>query len=147
MILREYTPDDCKAIAELFYNTVHTVNSKDYTPAQLDAWAPDVPEQEKWNASFLGHFAVVAEEDGIITGFGDIDGTGYLDRLYIHRDYQRRGIASAICDVLEKSVSAEITTHASITAKGFFLKRGYTVIKEQHVERRGVLLTNYIMKK
>ena len=40
-----------------------------------------------------------------------------------------------------------ITTYASITAKSFFEKRGYKVIKEQHVERKGVLLTNYLMEK
>ena len=31
MIIREYKPEDCPQIAELFYNTVHTVNAKDYT--------------------------------------------------------------------------------------------------------------------
>ena len=48
----------------------------------------------------------------------------YLDRLYVHKDYQRRGIASAICDALEASMPGKpITTHASITAKPFFLQR------------------------
>ena len=38
MILREYQPSDLKEILELFYHTVHSVNAKDYTPQQLDAW-------------------------------------------------------------------------------------------------------------
>lgn len=72
---------------------------------------------------------------------------GYLDRLYVHADYQGRGVASAICEELERPVRGKIVTHASITAKPFFEKRGYRVVREQQVERRGVLLTNYVMEK
>ena len=80
--------------------------------------------------------------------FSDIDKTGYLDRLYVHKDYQHQGIATAICDKLESIFDVEkITTYASITAKPFFEKRGYKVIKKQTVERNGVLLQNYVMEK
>lgn len=37
MEIRTYQPADCKEMAELFYNTVHTVNARDYTEPQLDA--------------------------------------------------------------------------------------------------------------
>lgn len=40
-----------------------------------------------------------------------------------------------------------VTTHASLTAKGFFQKRDYAAIKEQQVERYGVWLTNFVMIK
>ena len=89
---------------------------------------------------------LVAIENSIIVGFGDIDSTGYLDRLYVHKDYQKQGIASALCDKLENGFT-KITTHASITAKPFFLHRGYKVVKEQQVERNGIFLTNYVMEK
>lgn len=39
MIIRKYQPSDCKELTELFYNTVHNVNAKDYTKEQLDVWA------------------------------------------------------------------------------------------------------------
>lgn len=59
-----------------------------------------------------------------------------------------QGIATAICDALESGCDgSEFTTHASITAKPFFEKRGYHVIRCQQVERRGVELTNYVMRK
>lgn len=148
MIIREYTSADCKALAELFYNTVHSVNAKDYSEEQLNAWATKAVNLADWDRSFLEHFTVVAVEDDVIVGFGDIDKTGYLDRLYVHKDYQNRKVASVICDKLEKEVNAErITTHASITARTFFEKRGYRVLYEQQVERDGVLLTNYVMEK
>lgn len=147
MIIRPYQPEDCKELARLFFYTVHTVNAKDYTKQQLNAWATGTVDLEAWNRSLTEHFTLVAMENGIITGFGDMDATGYLDRLYVHRDFQGRGIASALCDRLEASVSGSVTTHASITARPFFEKRGYRVIKEQQVERRGVLLTNFVMEK
>ncbi|BDP50438.1 hypothetical protein EfmJHP10_18740 [Enterococcus faecium] len=46
--------------------------------------------------------------------------------------------------VLETGMQ-KITTHASITAKPFFEKRGYKVINEQTVELRGQLFTNFLM--
>ena len=82
-----------------------------------------------------------------IVGFGDMASDGYLDRLYVHADHQGQGIATALCDRLEQAVQGPITTHASITARPFFEKRGYAVIKEQTVERQGVALTNFVMIK
>ena len=148
MRIRRYEPSDCKDLAELFYNTVHSINAKDYTEEQLNVWATVSVDLEKWNKSLLENFTVVAIENNIIVGFGDIDKSGYLDRLYVHKDYQNKGIATAICDVLEKAFDVDkISTHASITAKYFFEKRGYKVVKEQKVERKGILLTNYVMER
>ena len=90
---------------------------------------------------------LVALEDGAVIGFGDIDGSGYLDRLYVHRCHQGKGVATALCDRLEQVCAGVISTHASITAKPFFEKRGYRVIREQQVERQGVALTNFVMEK
>ena len=147
MELRRYESSDCKEVAELFYNTVHIINAKDYTKEQLDVWATQEVDLEKWNQSLQGHYSVVAVDNEIIVGFGDIDKDGYLDRLYVHADYQRKGIATAICKQLEQAVEGKITTHASITAKPFFKKRGYKVVRKQEVERRGIFLTNFVMEK
>lgn len=148
MILRTYKPSDCKCLAQLFYHTVHTVNARDYTQEQLRVWATGDVDLEQWNQSFLAHDTVVAIQDGEIAGFGDMDETGYLDRLFVHPDYQNQGIATAICQRLEQAVQVKkITTHASITAKPFFLRRGYRVLREQQVIRGGIALTNFVMEK
>lgn len=147
MELRRYESSDCKEVAELFYNTVHIINAKDYTKEQLDVWATQEVDLEKWNQSLQEHYSIVAVENDVIVGFGDIDSTGYLDRLFVHADYQGKGIATAICNQLEQAVEGNITTHASITAKPFFEKRGYKIVKEQQVERQEIFLTNFCMKK
>lgn len=148
MRIRKYGPQDCEALFRLYHDTVHSVNARDYSQRQLDAWSDGTWDPESWNRSFLEHNTVVAVEDGGITGFGDMDPAGYLDRLYVHKDHQGKGIASAICEELERSVCADrITVHASITAKPFFENRGYVTLREQQVERKGVRLTNYVMEK
>ena len=102
MSLIPYQPKHLPQILSLFYETVHTINAVDYTPAQLDAWAPAASDQARWAASLSANFALIAEENGIITGFADMDSTGYLDRLYVHKDYQRQGIASQLAQALEQ---------------------------------------------
>lgn len=145
--LRAYRAEDCKNMAQLFYDTVHTVNARDYSEDQLNAWATGQVDLEGWNASFLDHITLVAEVNGVLAGFGDMTEEGYLDRLYVHKDYQGQGVATALCDALEGKVRGSITTHASITARPFFEHRGYRVLREQQVERRGVKLTNFVMEK
>lgn len=146
MVFREYRPSDCEKMARLFYETVHSVNARDYTKEQLDAWATGTVDLDLWNRSFLEHHTIVAAEGERIIGFGDMDEHGYLDRLYVHRDCQGRGIASSICGKLEQGGDT-FSVHASITARPFFEHRGYKVVREQQVERRGILLTNFVMEK
>lgn len=148
MLIRAYRPDDCRPMAALFYDTVHSVNAAHYSPAQLSAWADGQVDEDAWNASFLAHHTLVAELDGVLAGFADMDETGYLDRLYVSRDFQRRGVARALCDALEGACPASrFLTHASITARPFFEHRGYRVVREQTVCRRGVEMNNFVMEK
>ena len=143
MRLRPYRSADLPELLALFYDTVHTVCARDYTRSQLDAWAPADPDAAAWDASLLAHRTLVAEEKGRIVGFADLGPDGYLDRLYVHRDWQGRGVGSALCAALPGARR----THASITARPFFERRGWHVVREQRVERRGVLLTNFVMEK
>jgi putative acetyltransferase len=120
----------------LFSETILTVNAADYTKEQLVVWAGLEPR--------LNGLILIAETDGAIVGFGSILSSGVLDLLYVHKDFQRRGVATALCDELEKGFPS-VKTYASVTAKPFFERRGYTVVKEQEVERSGVKFKNYEM--
>lgn len=87
-------------------------------------------------------YTLVAVENEKVLGYGNIDKRGYLDHLYVHKDYQGKQIATKLCDKLEqycKDVKS-LTVHASISAKPFFEKRGYKVIKEQSVKVDNVYL-------
>ena len=72
----------------------------------------------------MNHHTVIAVQDDQIVGFGDMDDSGYLNRLFVHKDHQGEGIATAICDKLEGFMAGKrITTFASLTAIPFFLHR------------------------
>ena len=150
MELRDHRSEDCPALGRLFYETVHRVNARDYTGPQLEAWAPEAPDLRAWDASFLAHRTLVAWEGGEILGFGDLGSGGAVscNRLDVRWDAQGRGVATALCDALEAlAVAGAIHTDASVTARPFFEGRGYRVIREQQVERRGVKLANFRMEK
>ncbi len=148
--IRAYQKSDTPEIMRLFRDTVHAVNRVDYSKQQLDAWAPETMSVKEWENSLAAHHSIVVEYNGIMIGFGDIILTGYLDRLYVHKDYQRRGVGTAIADRLEQYAADHgipvVTTDASITAKPFFEKRGYRTVREQTVIRRGQALINYRME-
>lgn len=151
MRIRNYRSEDCEMIAKLFYETVHSINLKDYTKAQLNAWAVSDFDLVRWDSKLSNHYSVVVEKDNRIIGFGDVDCNGYFDHLFTHKDYQGMGVATLIADEIEDYTYQNgiyvITTDASITAKPFFEKRGYTVQKDQTVEIRGQLLNNFKMQK
>ena len=151
MNIRSYRAADCPLLAQLFYDTVHTVNARDYSPAQLAAWATGSVDLAAWNRSFLQHHTLVAIDADQIVGFGDMDQDGFLDRLYVHHAFQRRGVARAILQQLEEPAKARgvtrFTTHASITARPFFERFGYVVLQRNEVVRAGISLTNYTMEK
>ena len=128
--IKIYQRTDLEEIVQLFYQTIHFVNIQDYSKEQVDAWANGSVDLEKWHRSFLEHTTYIAKIEGKIVGFGDITKKGYLDFLDVHYRYLHLGIATKLCDALEKAVSTFlIETYVSITAKPFFEKRRYKVIK------------------
>lgn len=150
-IIRAFHKDDLGQVLQLFYETVHTINAKDYNVLQLQAWAPDQLDRESWLKSLEKNISYVADYNGMIVGFGDYNEDHYVDRLFTHKDYQRKRIASYILQKLEQEAvnlgHRGIYTEASITAKPFFESKGFICIKEQKKEHNGQIFINYVMKK
>lgn len=148
MHLRQFRREDGPAAARLFRETILTVNRADYGERACRAWAAGADDEAAWNARFSDRFAFVAEEDGVMTGFGDMRADGLLDRLFVRADRQRRGTGTALLAALEASGPAGmLRTEASLTAEPFFLARGWAVEKRQTVCRRGETLANAVMTK
>ncbi len=147
MYLRRYKKEDLNVLITLFKETVLTVNAKDYSREELFAWTHSETGFLEWEQSLSENYCLVAVENEQIVGFGDISREGYLNRLFVHKNFQNKGVGTALCDQLEKQAKGPILTHASVTAKGFFKQRGYEVIKEQKVLRNSVFLKNFVMQK
>lgn len=154
MEILKFKETDTEEIVSLFYETVHSVNAKDYSHAQLDAWAPRDEIDSKmisWQESLSRNITFVAKINDQVVGFSDLTHTGYLDRLFVHKDYQGQGIATALVERLESEAKnlnlLEIHVEASVTAKPFFEHHGYKVVRSQTIKRKGVKLTNFKMYK
>lgn len=150
MFLRAYRPSDKRHLQQLFYDTVHTVNARDYTPEQLDIWAPAEPRREAW-ARLDEQFCFVVEAQKVIVGFVGMTHDGLVDFLFVHQDYQGKGIAATLLKYVErlarKKGIAELRTEASVTARGFFEKKGFSVLGENRRMLNGVEFLNHQMIK
>lgn len=144
--------EEAQTAARLFRRTVHAVNARDYSPEQIDAWAPEDDAYRQALADKLARQRTVGvRECGILIGFGSLDEAGNVDMLYVHEDRQRQGIGRRIVEELERLAAADgsrvIGAFASITARPFFKRLGYAIVRENAVVRRGVSLENFYMEK
>ena len=151
MKIRLFEKKDAEKIAQLFYETVREINIRDYSKAQVQAWAPDNIHFRDWENRCSDRFTYVADDKGVIAGFGELEPNGHIDCFYCHKNYQRCGVGSQIYQAIEAKALElglkHLTTEASITAKAFFQRMGFSVVKEQEVSCRGEVFINYLMQK
>lgn len=151
MNTRKANQNDLRGILTLFEDTVSEVNKHDYSASQLEAWKSNSKEWGRWLNKISSQYFLVTEENHVITGFASITPEGYLDTMFVHKDHQRKGIAGSLIEALilyarENEIS-EIITDGSITARPFFEKYGFEVVKKQKVNRKGIAITNFKMRK
>lgn len=149
--IRLFKPSDTLEIIKLFQNAVHTINIRHYSAEQVAVWAPEKMDSDKWQKSLSENITYIAEIDSVIVGFIDMTHEGYLDHLYIHKDYQAKAVAYYLFKQIEIAARnlglTKITTDCSITAKKPAERMGFVVIKEQTVMYNGVPFINYAMEK
>ena len=141
-------PGDEKELYTLFYDTVHEICRRDYTRAERHAWAPHETDLPAWSARFWESTALCARADGKIAAFGNIYENGYLDCLYVQKDFAGCSLGRRMLQALEVACPAEtIRVRASKTAKPFFEKYGYRTVKGITVTRAGCALICFEMEK
>jgi putative acetyltransferase len=149
--IRDFRPEDVNALVEIFTSAVRIVARLDYTQEQLVAWAPDEIDSKEWAAHYAARQTFVAEVGGLHAGFADLKADGHLNVMYVHADWQRQGIASALLSAIEIAARRlrlkRIYTEASITARPFFERRGFRLIGQQVVKTRGQEFVNFRMDK
>lgn len=149
--LRPYGPADSPLLLALFLETVRRVNARDYTPAQVRAWAPEGIDPDIWAGRFEGKHVVVAEEKGSLVGFADLEPDGNVDRFFVSADRQRQGVGGILLGGLVAEARRRglprLSVEASITARPFFEAQGFVVLAKQVVMCRGVELVNFRMER
>ncbi|GEL97829.1 GNAT family N-acetyltransferase [Cellulomonas terrae] len=151
MILRDYGEKDGPATLDVFRRAIRLTAARDYTPEQVAAWASDEIDPAGWADRRRASRTRVAEVDGRVVGFTDVDERGYVDMLFVDPAVARRGVATALLawavSTARELGAAELSTHASLTARPFFEHHGFVVVTEQRPVLRGVTLTNFVMRR
>jgi putative acetyltransferase len=149
--IREYRAGDSESLARLFFQTIRRINIRDYTQAQVEAWAPENRDMEEWRNSFVGKAVFLAETDEKILGFGELESNGHIDRFYIDADSIGKGVGKMIYESIESLARSQklvrLLVEASVTAQPFFMRMGFHVVHEQTVDVHGVKMNNFVMEK
>lgn len=150
--IRPLTATDIPEMQALFHTTVLTVNSKDYTKEEVADWASCGNSIEHWKELLAkNNYIAALDGQGNIIGFSSMNAEGYLHSMFVHKGWQGKGIATFLLSEVEKMARGygvhKISVEASITARPFFEKRGYKVVKEQKAKANRLWLTNYVMEK
>nr|WP_294901213.1 GNAT family N-acetyltransferase [uncultured Pedobacter sp.] len=153
-IIRKGQLNDLIELQKLYVDTITEICKADYDNEQIDAWTSDTknnPNKQRWQDILTNQFVLVAQKDNKIVGFATLDKGNYIDLFYVHKDYQRQGIANKLCaDVVTEAKREQqrvLTSDVSKTARPFFEKNGFKVLKEQIVNKKGIKLVNYKMTK
>lgn len=135
MIIRQFNIQDAKAVSDLIATTLRISNRKDYSEEYLEKDIQCLQPQDIIERANRQHFYII-EDDGKIIGCGSIgsywgkEDESSLFTIFVHPDYQRKGIGRKIIQTLEQDEfflrAKRIEIPASITAIPFYLKMGYT---------------------
>jgi putative acetyltransferase len=150
MIVRRFEPDDASRVCEIYYRSVREVGPAKYSQAQLEAWAPKIPDVEKWGKRCMEYETFVAEnDDGETVGWIAMTPDGYIDMLFCLPEATRCGVASALYAAVERVATAhglaELTAHASAFAEPFFKKRGWVVRAREAVGTGDAAIVRAVM--
>ncbi len=151
MTIRRYRPDEAEEIWRLYYDTTHRINGREYTKDQVERWAPGQMDMTEWTERLRQKNPFVADREGVIVGFAELENHGAIDRFYCHHLFQRQGIGTLLFQAVEaearrtgtRSLHAEVST----TAKAFFLAKGFEIVEEQKNLVCGAVARNFRMRK
>lgn len=149
--IRRYRTEDAPILWTLFYHTVRVINRRDYTELQVSAWAPSDFDLNSWQRTMDAIQPYIAEIEGQVVGYCDLQSDGLIDHFFCHHEYQGQGIGRDLMSFLFSQAKVQgierLYSEVSITARPFYEKMGFTVKVQQRAEVRGETLTNFMMEK
>jgi GNAT superfamily N-acetyltransferase len=133
--IRRYIPGEEGAIWAVYFGSTRNVVAKEYTPDQVQRWAPDSPDWESWAGACARTNPFVAVINGRLVGFAELESDGHINNFYCHHEFQRQGIGTALFRALEQeairlglpALFAEVST----TGIKFFIAQGFDIEEER----------------
>ena len=149
--LRPFLAADTPVLAAIFTAAIEQLTGDDYSEAQQEAWASAAADEEEFGKRLGSELTLIATLHNSPVGFAALKGADHIDMLYVHPGATGQGVASLLCDALEKLAGGRgaksLTVDASDNAAEFFAKRGYVAKQRNTVTVNGEWLANTTMQK
>jgi putative acetyltransferase len=151
MQIRAYRKSDTQTLADLYRDSVRGIGPQAYTPEEVTAWALYPEDLDEFCVRLSRGLTLIAELDGRVAAFGQLDPADHIAFLYTATSFQRRGLATAIYAQLEARAIAQavdvVHTEASRISRSLFEKLAFRVIEIEHVVRYGITFERFRMQK
>jgi putative acetyltransferase len=148
--IRRYEPGEESALFNVYYSAIHLVASRDYEPEQIQAWAPKDIDNTYWEKRIRSINPFVAELNGELVGYADLQANGYIDHFFVSGHHGRCGVGRSLMKhILDEAKVAglpELTSDVSRTAQPFYESFGFVVVEHRQPEIRGVVIPNAFMR-
>lgn len=151
MEIRRFRPGDEAALFRVYFTAIYELASRDYSPEQVQAWAPADFDMGLWANLVQRIRPFVAERNNEVVGYADVQPDGYIDHFFVSGSHPRQGIGTRLMTRIHEEARSlgltELTANVSKTAEPFFALHGFQVVERQFPVRRGVTLQNALMRK
>ena len=149
MNFRRAEEGDLDSILSLFKANV--LANQDYNEEQKEIWASSIENRTMWLNKIKEQYFYLAFEDEKLLGFSSLGPMDYVDMMYVQKDEFGKGIGKQLLVIIEDEAKkhdlAQLYADVSLSARAFFEKRGYHVVKTNRKIRKGIHLKNFRMKK
>ena len=151
MEIRRYKVDEESAIWGVYFAATHESLARDYHADLIERWAPRDRDMKEWAERLAqkNPFVAIAGEE--IVGMAEMEADGFIDFFYVHPKWQGRGVGKALLATLESEAAklgvSTIFADVSVTAKPFFLSRGFRVTESRSNIIQGHPAPNFRMEK
>ena len=143
-------PGEEPQLWQVFHSSVHQLAARYYSQAQVRAWSPDDLDPAWWAARMANIRPYVADLNGQIVGYTDLQPTGYIDHFFVAGTQPRRGIGRALMHhtlaLANQWQVRSLSSHVSLAAQAFYSKFGFQVAEVQTVTVRGVEIQHALMR-
>jgi putative acetyltransferase len=148
--IRPCGPDEAPRLFEVFHSAIHRTARRDYTDAQVNAWAPADLDPAIWRGKIAAIAPFVVLVDERIVAYADLQPDGYIDHFFVHGEHARQGIGTLLMRHLlalagQRGLAA-LTSDVSRTAQPFYRRFGFVVVAQREPVIRGVVVPNASMR-
>jgi ribosomal protein S18 acetylase RimI-like enzyme len=131
IVIRRATAADAEVVRKIVLLALRETNARDYPSSVIERLVLTLPDKVASNLETWCAFVAIVS--GRVVGTGSLNGQT-VSSVYVHPDYQGRGIATKLMDAVEDAANAQsqatLSVQSSITARSFYAKRGFEIVRE-----------------